>query len=59
MGEAFVGLVAVAIAFALMLITLYGGALVLTENFWLGVVFLILLPPVFFIWAFIRGLSGK
>lgn len=59
MGEAFVGLVAVVIAFVLMLITLYGGALVLTENFWLGVILLILLPPFFFVWAFIRGLSGK
>jgi hypothetical protein len=59
MGDAFVGLIAVAIALAMMLIILYGGALVLTENFWLGVILLILLPPFFFIWAFLRGLSGK
>lgn len=59
MSDAFVGLIAVAIALAMMLIILYGGALVLTENFWLGVILLILLPPFFFIWAFLRGLSGK
>lgn len=59
MGEAFVGFVAVVITLTAMLVILYGSALVLTENFWLGVIFLILLPPFFFIWAFFRGLSGK
>jgi hypothetical protein len=59
MGEALFGLLIIGVIFAVMLITLYGAALVLTENFWLGVVLLILIPPFFFIWAFIRGLSGK
>ena len=59
MSEAFVGLIAVVIALALLLITLYGGALVLTENFWFGLFLLILLPPLFFICAFFRGLLGK
>ena len=59
MGEALLGLIVAGLVIAIMLVTLYGSALVLTENFWLGVILLILLPPFFFIWAFFRGISGK
>jgi hypothetical protein len=59
MDDALLGFIVVGIVIAIMLVTLYGGALALTENFWLGVILLILLPPVFFIWAFFRGLTGK
>jgi len=44
---------------AIALVILYGSALIISEHFWLGVILLILLPPVFFIWAFFRGLTGK
>lgn len=59
MSEPLLGLIIIAAMLAAILITIYGSALVLFENFWLGVILLILLPPFFFIWAFFRGLSGK
>lgn len=59
MGETFLSLSIIAIVFGVMLVTLYGTALVLSEDFWIGVIFLLLLTPLFFIWAFFRGLKGK
>lgn len=59
MGETFLSLSILAIVFGVVLIAIYGAALVLTENFWIGVIFLLLLTPLFFIWAFFRGLTGK
>lgn len=40
------------------LVTIYGAALVLVEHFWLGLFLLIFLSPIFFIWAFYRGIIG-
>jgi len=54
-----VELVSIIIVFALILVTVYGSALVLVEHFWIGLLLLIFLTPIFFIWAFIRGLIGK
>jgi hypothetical protein len=59
MGETILSLSIIAIVFGVMLVTLYGAALVLSENFWIGVIFLLLLTPLFFIWAFVRGLKGQ
>jgi hypothetical protein len=39
--------------------TLYGSALVLTEHFWIGVLLLLFFSPIFFVWAFFRGLIGN
>ena len=50
---------AVIIVLVIIGITLYGSALVLVKHFWIGVILLIFLTPIFFIWAFIRGLIGK
>jgi hypothetical protein len=55
MSETLVSILVIAIA----LVTLYGSALIITEHFWLGVILLIFLTPIFFIWAFFRGLTGK
>lgn len=40
-------------------VTLYGAALIIVEHFWIGVLLLLILPPIFFIWAFFRGIIGK
>ena len=40
-------------------VTLYGAALIIVEHFWIGVLLLLFLPPIFFIWAFFRGIIGK
>lgn len=44
---------------AVFCVIIYGGALVLVEHFWIGLLLLIFLTPIFIIWAFFRGLSGK
>jgi hypothetical protein len=54
-----IGFIVVGIVIATMLVTIYGAAIVLTENFWLGIILFFLLPPFFLFWAFIRGLIGK
>ncbi len=54
MAEALVAFLVIAVC----LVTLYGGALVLSEHFWIGLILLIFLTPIFFIWAFFRGLTG-
>ncbi len=59
MSETVFGFLIVAAVFGLILVTIYGAALVITEHFWIGVILLFLLPPIFFIWAFFRGLMGK
>jgi hypothetical protein len=55
MSETLVGLLIIAVIF----VTLYGSALIITEHFWIGVLLLLFLSPIFFIWAFFRGLIGK
>lgn len=40
-------------------VTLYGAALIIVEHFWIGVLLLLFLPPIFFVWAFFRGIIGK
>jgi hypothetical protein len=50
---------ALIVVLAVMCVTLYGSALVLVEHFWIGLILLIFLSPIFFIWAFIRGIIGK
>ncbi len=59
MSETVFGFLIVAAVFGLILVTIYGAALIITEHFWIGVILLFLLPPIFFIWAFFRGLMGK
>jgi hypothetical protein len=59
MSETFIGLLIIVVVFGFMLIILYGSALILTEHFWIGVLLLLFLYPIFFIWAFFRGLTGK
>lgn len=59
MGETLVGFLIVAVIFGFILVTIYGSALILTEHFWIGVFLLFFLSPIFFIWAFFRGLMGK
>jgi len=59
MSDTLLGFIVVGIVIAIMLVTLYGSALILTEHFWIGVLLLIFLSPIFFIWAFFRGLSGN
>ena len=55
MSETLVGLLTIAVIF----VTLYGSALILVEHFWIGILLLFFLSPIFFIWAFFRGLTGK
>jgi hypothetical protein len=38
---------------------LYGAALILSEHFFIGLLVLLFLSPIFFIWAFFRGIIGK
>lgn len=45
--------------FLIMGFTLYGAALILSEHFWIGLLVLLFLSPIFFIWAFFRGIIGK
>ncbi len=59
MGEAIFGLLIIGAVFGFMLVILYGSALILTEHFWIGILLLFFLSPIFFIWAFFRGLTGK
>jgi hypothetical protein len=59
MGEAIFGLLIIVAVFGFMLVILYGSALILTEHFWIGILLLFFLSPIFFIWAFFRGLTGK
>jgi len=59
MSETLFGFLIVAAVFGLILVTIYGSALILTEHFWIGVLLLLFLSPIFFIWAFFRGLMGK
>jgi hypothetical protein len=59
MGEALVGFLIIAVIFGFILVIIYGSALILTEHFWIGVFLLFFLSPIFFIWAFFRGLIGK
>ena len=40
------------------LVTIYGAALILVEYFWIGLFLLIFLSPIFFTWAFFRGIIG-
>jgi hypothetical protein len=39
--------------------TLYGAALILSEHFFIGLLVLLFLSPIFFIWAFFKGIIGK
>lgn len=59
MGEAIFGLLIIVAVFGFMLVILYGSALILTEHFWIGILLLFFLSPIFFIWAFFKGLTGK
>jgi len=59
MSETLFGFLIVAAIFGFILVTIYGSALILTEHFWIGVLLLLFLSPIFFIWAFFRGLTGK
>jgi len=59
MSETLVGFLIIAVIFGFILVTLYGSALIITEHFWIGVLLLLFLSPIFFIWAFFRGLIGK
>jgi heme A synthase len=59
MGDALLGFVVIAAVLGFILVTLYGSALILTEHFWIGVLLLLFLSPIFFIWAFFKGLTGK
>ena len=55
-------MIEVIILFAIFLIigyTLYGTALILSEHFFIGLLVLLFLSPIFFIWAFFRGIIGK
>lgn len=49
----------VIIIFAVIGFILYGGALILSEHFWIGLLLLLFLSPIFFIWAFFRGVIEK
>ncbi len=59
MSESLLTFLIVGCIFCFILVTIYGAALIITEHFWIGVILLFLLPPIFFIWAFFRGLIGK
>jgi len=59
MSETLFGFLILVAIFGFIFVTLYGSALILTEHFWIGVLLLLFLSPIFFIWAFFRGLMGK
>lgn len=57
MGDITVTIIAVSIGIILFLIILKGSIGILKENIFLGVMFLFLLTPLFFLWAFIKGVT--
>ena len=44
---------------AIFCVTLYGGALIIVEHFWIGLFLLVFLTPIFLVWAFFRGIIGN
>lgn len=54
-----VELIVLLAVFLIMGFTLYGAALILSEHFFIGLLVLLFLSPIFFIWAFFRGIIGK
>jgi len=47
------------ICMIILIAILSGAAMILSRNFWLGIIFLIFLTPLFLLWAFFEGIFGN
>lgn len=59
MIETLFGILIFFVIFGVTLVTVYGAGLIIVEHFWVAVILLFFLTPLFFVWAFFRGLMGK
>jgi hypothetical protein len=58
MSDAVVSLIAIVFAFWLVWVLVRGSFRTFERNFFLALILLLVLAPVFFVWAFIEGISN-